>query len=68
MDIIYGFDDDDMLQITGDWSVSYNASTNTVALKVGSTYNAIRLKDFTASTFHVNDATYQISGTKLVKQ
>lgn len=58
----------DMIQITGNWSVSYNSSTKTVALKVGSTYNAIRLKDFTASIFHVNDAMYRISGNKLVKQ
>ena len=67
-DIIYGFGRSDLLQITGAFSASYNKSAKTIAFKVGSTANAITLKDFGATTtFHVNDTTYQLSGGKLTK-
>ena len=67
-DIIYGFGRSDLLQITGAFSASYNKSAKTIAFKVGSTANAITLKDFGATTtFHVNDSTYQLSGGKLTK-
>ena len=65
-DVIYGFDDTDMLQITGDWSASYNKKTKKLSFKVGA--GVVSLNDFTASIFHVNDDTYKISGSKLVKQ
>ena len=67
-DKIYDFEDDDMLQITGDWTGSYNVGTNTVAIKVGSTASAITLEDFTANTFNINGDQYKISGSKLVKK
>ena len=61
-DIIYGFDDDDLLQIMDDFTPSYK--NGTVTLTVGS--GSITLKDFTATTFHINDETYKISGKKFV--
>lgn len=68
-DVIFGFDDSDLLQITGTFSGSYNKSKNTIAFKVGSTANAITLKDFTATTFNVNGNAYIIdSSSKFVKK
>ncbi len=66
-DVIVGFEDDDLLEITGTFTGTYNKSKKEVYFKVGSTANAITLKNFTATTFNVNDDTYKISGTKLVK-
>ncbi|MBR1647521.1 MAG: hypothetical protein IJ685_12205 [Selenomonadaceae bacterium] len=66
-DVIFGFDDTDMLEITGVFSATYNKSKNQIAFKVGSTARAITLKDFTATTFNINGDDYKISGTKLVK-
>lgn len=67
-DVIYGFEDDDMLKITGTFSASYNRSKGEISFKVGSTSNAITLKDFDTSTFNVNGDIYRIKGTKLVKK
>ena len=67
-DVIYGFENDDLLKITGTFSTSYNKSKAEVYFKVGTTAKAITLHDFTASTFHVNSSTYKISGSKLVKK
>ncbi len=67
-DVIFGFENNDLLQITGTFSASYNSKTNAVAFKVGSTANAITLKDFTATTFHINNDTYAISGGKFLKK
>ena len=67
-DVIYGFDDTDMLEITGKFTASYDSSANTVAFNVDSTANAITLKDFTATSLNINDSSYKISGTKLVKK
>ena len=67
-DIIYGFDNTDMLKITGKFSTSYNKSNGEISFKIGSTANAITLKDFSATSFNVNGATYKISGSKLVKK
>ncbi len=67
-DMIFGFDDTDMLQITGDFTATYTAKTNVLAFKVGSTAGAITLKDFTATNFNVNGELYQISGTTLAKK
>lgn len=67
-DIIYGFAKDDMLKITGTFSTSYSKSKKEIYFKVGSTSNAITLKDFTATSFNVNGTNYKISGTKLVEK
>ena len=67
-DIIFGFEDDDMLKITGAFSASYNRSKGEISFKVGSTGNAITLKNFDTSTFNVNGDYYRISGSKLVKK
>ena len=66
-DVIYGFENDDMLRITGTFSGTYNKSKKEIYFKVGSTSNAITLKDFTATTFNVNGTDYKISGTTLKK-
>ena len=68
-DVIYGFDNIDMLKITGTFAGTYNKSKKEVYFKVGSTANAITLKDFgSTSTFNVNGTNYKISGSKLVKK
>ena len=67
-DVISGFDNNDMLLITGAFSASYNKSSKALAFKVGSTANSITIKNFSASSFNVNGFDYKISGTKLVKK
>ena len=67
-DVIYGFDNNDLLKITGSFSGTYNKSKKEVYIKVGSTANAITLKDFSATTFNVNNTNYKISGSALVKK
>ncbi|MBR4642449.1 MAG: hypothetical protein IKO74_06960 [Selenomonadaceae bacterium] len=61
-DIIYGFEDKDTLTLDGlDFKATYKNEALTLTVSNGS----ITLKDFTATTFHINDDTYQISGKKL---
>jgi len=67
-DVIVGFEDDDMLQITGTFSASYNRSKDEIYFKVGSTSKAITLKNFDTSSFNVNGDIYRISGSKLIKK
>ena len=68
-DVIYDFDENDMLQITGKFTGTYNAGTNAVTFKVnGSSSNTITLKDYETSVFNVNGDSYEIKGSKLVKQ
>ena len=67
-DVIYCFEKDDLLQITGTFSGTYNKSKKEAYFKVGSTASAITLKEFTATTFNVNGSNYKISGSKLVKK
>ena len=67
-DLIVGFDDTDMLQITGTFSASYSSKNKAVSFKVGSTASAITLKDFTATTFNVNGDTYKIDASDEDKQ
>ena len=68
-DVICGFDNNDLLRITGTFSATYNESKDEVYFKVGETSNAITLKYFTASNFHINGDTYQINGkNQLVKK
>ena len=64
-DVIFGFDDNGTLTLD---NLDFSATCKNSALtfKVDSTASAITLKDFTASTFHINNDTYQISGGKLV--
>ena len=65
-DVIYGFENNDLLEITGAFTTSYNSSKNEIAFQVGS--GSITLKDFTATTFNVNGDRYKISGSSLVKK
>ena len=67
-DVIYGFENDDMLKITGTFSGSYSKSKGEIYFKVDSTSNAITLKDFSATSFNINGTKYKISGSKLVKK
>lgn len=68
-DVIFGFENTDLLQITGTFSTSYSKSKKEVYFNVGTTKNAITLKDFgSTSTFNVNGTNYKINGTKLVKK
>lgn len=67
-DVIFGFGKDDELEILGNFSATYNKSKKEIYFKVGSTANAITLKNFTATTFEINDVDYKISGSKLVKK
>ena len=68
-DVIYGFENNDMLKITGAFSASYNKRKKELAFKVGSTASAITLKDFgSTSSFNINGTNYKISGTKLIKK
>ena len=67
-DVIFGFENSDMLQITGAFSASYNKSKKELYFNVGSTAETITLKNFTASSFNVNGTNYKISGSNLVKK
>ena len=68
-DVIYGFANEDMLKITGTFSTSCNKSKTEIYFKVGSTSNAITLKDFgSTSTFNINGTNYKLGSTKLVKK
>ena len=67
-DIIFGFDDNDTLTLDSlDFKASYSKSKDAVTLKFD-TNNTITFKDFTATTFHINNDVYKISGSKLKKQ
>ena len=63
-----GGDNDDMLKITGKFSGSYDKKKKEIAVTVDKTASAITLKDFTATTFNINNTNYKISGSKLVKK
>ena len=65
-DVIYNFSDEDSLTFNNlTFTTSYK--NDALIFKVGNTSNAVTLKDFTATTFHIDGASYQISGSKLVK-
>ena len=67
-DTIAGFANDDLLEITGDFTGTYNKSKKEAYFQVGDTAKAITLKNIgTTATFNVNGDTYHISGKKLVK-
>ena len=65
-DIIYDFDNSDMLKITGEFSAA--CTSDAITFKVDSTANALTLKNFTATTFNVNGTNYKISNGSFVKQ
>lgn len=58
-DVIYGFDNSDMLNITGNFSASFNEGKNEISFKVGS--GRVTLKDFTATEFNINSEIYAIT-------
>ena len=62
-DIIYGFDNKDTLTFdNAEFKITYKNDAVTFKFDDGS----ITLKDFTATTFHINKDVYQINGKKLV--
>ncbi|MBQ4494176.1 MAG: hypothetical protein II968_00250 [Selenomonadaceae bacterium] len=64
-DIIFGFANNDTLTLDGlDFTSSYKNGAVTLTFDDGS----VTLKDFTATTFHIDNSTYKISGSKLVKK
>lgn len=67
-DVIFGFENDDLLKITGDFSTSYDKSKKEIYFDVGSTENAITLKEYTATSFNINGSDYKISGSTLKKK
>ena len=65
-DVITDFEDDDLLQISGDFTTSYNASAGTITFKFDD--GRLTLQNVTASgTFNINGDAYHISGKQLVK-
>ena len=71
-DFIYGFDDNDMLEILElDGKVSGTVKTNKgvseLTIKVDKTVVAV-LQDYTATSFNINGDTYQISGNSLTQE
>ena len=65
-DIIFGFDSKDTLTLDNlTFTTAYSKSKGTITFNVEG--GSVVLKDFTASTFHINDDTYKISGSKLKK-
>ena len=66
-DIIFGFENGDTLNLDGiNFKTSYDSKAGLV--KFSFSGGSVTLKNFTATTFHVNDDTYQISGSKFVKK
>ena len=65
-DVIFGFDNDDTLTLDRlDFTPSYKNNAVTLTFDNGS----VILKDFTATTFHINDDTYKLnSKNKFVKK
>ncbi len=64
-DIIYGFDNKDTLTLDSlDFTATYKDKAVTLTFEEGS----VTLKNFTATTFHINDETYKISGSKFVQK
>ncbi|MBQ6296792.1 MAG: hypothetical protein IJK81_03750 [Selenomonadaceae bacterium] len=64
-DVIFGFDDNDILTFNNiEFTSSYKNEAVTFKVNGGS----VTLKDFTATTFHINNDTYQISGSNLAKK
>ena len=65
-DVIYGFSNEDTLTLDGlEFTGSYSKKYNSITLNLDSGF--IKLRNFTDTTFHINNDTYKISGSKLVK-
>lgn len=65
-DTIYGFDDKDTLTLDGlDFTSSYKKGIVSLKFADG---GSISFKNFTATTFHIDNDTYKISGSKFKKQ
>ncbi|MBR4382411.1 MAG: hypothetical protein IKP64_02515, partial [Selenomonadaceae bacterium] len=65
-DKIYDFGAEDQLQIGANFDAVLK--NNSVVFKVGTTSNAITLKDFSGTEFVANDDTYQLNGSKFEKK
>ena len=66
-DVISGFDNKDTLTFDNlAFTTAYSKPKGTVTFNVSG--GSVTLKDFTATTFHINDDTYKISGSKFKKQ
>ena len=64
-DVIYNFGDEDALTFNNlTFTTSYK--DDAIVFKVGTTANAITLKDFTATTFNIDGKAYKISSSSLV--
>ncbi|MBR4904601.1 MAG: hypothetical protein IKZ53_07995 [Selenomonadaceae bacterium] len=64
-DVIVGFDDNDILQITDSYEISKNTAGTEIYFKIGSTAKAITLKDFTATNINIGGSvSYRISNIK----
>ena len=64
-DVIFGFDSKDTLTLdTFDFAATYKKDVLTLTFEDGS----LTFKDSSTKTFHINDDTYKISGSKLVKK
>ena len=57
-DVIIGFGNDDLLELSSAFKASYNAKRKEITLKVSG--GSIMFKDYTADTFHIGKNTYQI--------
>ena len=66
-DIIFGFQDGDALSLDGlDFKTSYSKKNSVIKFKFDG--GSVTLKDFSATTFHVNDDVYQIVDSKFKKK
>ena len=66
-DVIFGFEDDDLLKIMTDFETSYSKKKNALTFKMYDN-GSITLKNFTATSFRVNSDVYQIVDNKFVKK
>lgn len=64
-DVIFGFDSKDTLTLD---SLDFKAAYKNGAVTFTTDGGSVTLKDFTATTFHVNNDIYKISGSKFKKQ
>lgn len=64
-DVIYGFDKNDTLTLD---SMDFTATCKNKAVTLKFEEGSVILQNYTASTFHINDETYKISGGKFKKQ
>ena len=64
-DVIYGFDKNDTLTLD---SMDFTATCKNKAVTLKFEEGSVILQNYTATTFHINDDTYKISGSKFVKK